>query len=158
LGEGQLSRWEKNWNLLPYVLAPTWQKMEYTASRRVGELNQLEADLLRMETPAPAWKETLRDVVPGLTESRAEPVHKIVMGQIKAKKRILESEQKLTIPLNQKDREDSLQMAGAWCQALKAQCTHTPSTVFMGGSLEKASLVLFLRPLVADDFIDLWSV
>jgi len=158
MGEGQLSRWEKNWNLLPYVLAPTWQNMEYTASRRMEDLSQLEADLLRMETPSPAWKETLKDVDPGPSGPQAEPVHKIVMDQIQSKTRTLVTEQKLTIALDQADRGDSLQMAGAWCQALKAQYSHAPSTVFMGGSLEKACLVLFLRPLVADDFIGLWSV
>jgi len=158
LGEGQLDRWEKNWNLLPFVLASAWDKMEYTASRRLEDLVQLEVDLQRLEKPAPAWKETLRSISPGFDSRQAEPIHKLVMDQIQAKARTLETEQKLTIPLDQAALGDSLQMAGAWHQALKAQLPVPPSTVFMGGSLEKAFLVLFLRPLMADDFIDLWSV
>jgi hypothetical protein len=49
-------------------------------------------------------------------------------------------------------------MAGAWHQALKTYLPDTPSTVFMGGSLENTFLVLFQRPLAVDDFIGLWSV
>ncbi len=157
IGEGQLERWEKNWSLLPFVLAPVWDKMEYTASRRLEDIGQLEADLQRMENPIPSWKETLR-MFPNPESPQAESIHKLVMEQIQTKARTLETEHKLTIPLDQDVLGDSLQMAGAWHQALRTQLALMPSTVFMGGSLEKAYLVLFLRPLVADDFIELWSV
>ena len=157
LGEGRLDRWEKNWNLLPFVLSPAWDKMEYAASRRLEDVGQLEADLQRMENPFPSWKQTLRRA-PDLDSRQAEPIHKLVMEQIQTKARTLETEQKLTISLDQTALGDSLQMAGAWHQALKAQLPVIPSTVFMGGSLEKAFLILFLRPLMAEDFIELWTV
>jgi len=158
LGEGQLDHWEKNWNLLPFVLSSAWDKLEYAASRRLEGLGQLEADLQRMENPTPVWKETLRSISPDTNDQTAEPIHKLVMAQIQTKARTLATEQKLAIPLDHLSHGDSLQMAGAWHQALKDHLPGTPSTVFMGGSLEKAFLMLFLRPLMADDFIELWSV
>jgi hypothetical protein len=39
--------------------------------------------------------------------------------------------------LNNHCHEDALQMAGAWHHALKSHFSGSPSTVFMGGSLDK---------------------
>jgi type VI secretion system protein VasJ len=158
IGEGQMERWESHWNLLPFVLAPTWDKMEYTAARRLGDLGQLEGELQRMERPVPEWKAALKTISHEVNLGQPAPIHKLVMGEVQAKARTLETEKKLTIPLDRLDHEDPLQMAGAWHQALKTHFLGTPSTVFMGGSPEKTFLVLFQRPLAADDFIDLWSV
>ena len=158
IGEGQMDRWESHWNLLPFVLAPTWDKMEYTAARRLEDLGQLELELQRMERPVPGWKETLKTLSDEVNAGQHSQVHKIVMAEVQAKARMLETEGKLTIPLDRLDREDPLQVAGAWQQALKPHLSGTPSTVFMGGNLENTFLVLFSRPLAADDFIDLWSI
>lgn len=158
IGEGKMDRWESHWNLLPFVLAPTWDKMEYTATRRMEDLGQLEEQLQRMERPVPGWKEMLRTISHEANTDPSAPIHKIVMTEVQAKARTLETERKLTIPLDRLDHEDPLQMAGAWHQALKNNFPGTPSTVFMGGSLENTFLVLFQRPLAAEDFIDLWSV
>jgi hypothetical protein len=51
-----------------------------------------------------------------------------------------------------------LEVAGAWHQAFKRHVADIPSTVFMGGSLQRSFIVFFNRPLVADDFVDLWSL
>lgn len=158
LGEGRLDRWEKHWNLLPFVLAASWNKMEYTAARRMEHLSQLEADLQRMQPPAPGWKETLNSVSQDLKRGNTLPIHKIIMAEIQNKARTLETEQKLVILLEKDGHGNSLQMAGAWYHALKNHFSGSPSTVFMGGGLDKAFLVFFNRPLLAEDFIDLWSV
>ena len=158
LGEGHLDRWEKHWNLLPFVLAAAWDKMEYAAARRMAHISELEADLQRMQTPTPGWKEAVKSLAPDLAELEAQPVHKIIMAEIQAKARTLESEQKLVIPLDQPEQGESQQMAGAWHQALKTHYPGIPSTVFMGGSPEKSFIVFFNRPLAADDFVDLWAI
>lgn len=158
LGEGRLEKWEKNWNLLPFVLSPAWDRMEYSASRRMECIGSLESDLQRMDAPAAEWKSTLHSLSHDSDDQETLSLQKVIMAEIMAKARTLETEQRLIIPLDQRLHCDSLQMAGAWHQALKTHLLGTPNTVFMGGSLEKAFLVLFLRPLVADDFIDLWSI
>ena len=132
--------------------------MEYSASRRMEDLSYLETDLQRMNAPAAEWKKTLHAISQKPDDQQTLSIQKMIMAEIKAKARTLETEQRLIIPLDLMAQGDSLQMAGAWHQALKTHLLGTPSTVFMGGSLESAFLVLFLRPLVADDFIDLWSI
>jgi len=158
LGEGNLDRWEPHWNLLPFVLAATWNKMEYTAARRLEHISHLEADLQRMETPAPGWKASLRMVSCDLSAREIEPINKIIMSEIREKARTLQTELKLIIPLDAGHQGEPFQMAGAWHQALKSHYSGTPNTVFMGGSPEKSFLVLYSRPLVADDFVELWSL
>jgi CubicO group peptidase (beta-lactamase class C family) len=158
MGEGHLDHWEKHWNLLPFVLAAAWDKMEYSAARRMENIGQMEADLQRLERPAPAWKESLRGIPQDPGTRDAQPLHKLIMAEIGAKARTLETEQKLIIPLDHSGRQDPLILAGAWHQALKRHFSGTPSTVFMGGSMEKSFIVFFQRPLMADDFIELWSI
>lgn len=158
LGEGCLDRWEKHWNLLPFVLAPAWDKMEYSASRRMEHISQLEADLHRMQTPTPGWKETMKAIAHDLGEQETLPLHKIIMAEIQAKARTLRTEQQLVIPLDPLGQGESLQMAGAWHYALQAHFPGTPSTVFMGGSQQKSQIVFYNRPLAASDFVELWSM
>jgi hypothetical protein len=157
LGEGRLDRWEKHWNLLPFVLAEAWDKMEYTAARRIEHISQLEADLQRIQSPTPGWQDIRHSISQNLGDRSLLPIHKIIMAEIQNKAKTLETEQKLIILLNNHCHEDALQMAGAWYHALKSHFSGSPSTVFMGGSLDKTFLVFFNRPLMADDFIDLWS-
>ncbi len=158
LGEGILEQWEPSWNLLPFALAATWDKMEYIAARRMEHIAQLEADLQRMETPAPGWQKTLTMASGALSDRESEPVKKLIMSEIREKARLLQAEQKLIIPLDAGSPGDPLQMAGAWHQALRSHFDGPPNTVFMGGRPDKAFLVLYSRPLMVDDFVELWSL
>jgi type VI secretion system protein VasJ len=158
LGEGNFDRWEANWHLLPFALASAWEKMEYIAARRMEHISQLEDDLQRMETPLPGWKKILSPLSAELNEKETEPINKIIMAEIREKVRTLQTEQKLIIPLNSGYPLDPLQMAGAWHQGLKSHFSAAPNTVFMGGSPEGSFLVIYSRPLAADDFVELWSL
>jgi type VI secretion system protein VasJ len=158
LGEGGLDGWEKNWHLLPFVLAPVWDKMEYAASRRMDHLSRLEANLQRMEPPRSTWRKTFHEHADALAQIDGPELKKMIMAEVQTKARILESEQKLMISLGQSGSDDPHLLAGAWHQALKAHLGVVPSTVFMGGNLNQLMLVVYCRPLVADDFAELWSV
>lgn len=158
LGEGNLHGWARHWNLLPFVLAATWEKLEYTASRRLEDLGELEAELKRLETPKPRWKETLKAVARDLDGLENRPVNKMILAKIREKAKTLESEQQLTISLDESGTNDPLEMAGAWHQAMKRHFEGIPNTVFMGGSLERSVIVFFNRPLTAVDFVNLWSL
>ncbi|BBO81519.1 type VI secretion system-associated protein TagF [Desulfosarcina ovata] len=157
LGEGPLNRWEQNWQLLPFVLSPMWEKMEYMASRRIAGIGELEADLERMDTPIAAWQKILTEKAEDGHGQDKEPVNKIIMDNLQEKAGMLEAQLKLAVSLDQGGQTDPLVMSGAWHQALKSHLKGTPNTVFMGGSLERAFAVFFSRPLMVDDFTDLWS-
>ena len=158
LGEGTMTQWEKYWHLLPFGLGPTWHRMEYVASRRHLDLQQLEDEISVMSTPWQDWDGIRR------RRRRHEDVdnlslkHKIIMSDIIEKAHRLESERKLTIALNGELSDDSFQLAEAWHLGLNRQFTGIPSTVFMGGASQHTYLVLFDRPLSSDDFLELWTV
>lgn len=155
MGQGRLYDWEPHWHLLPFALDATWGKLEYLAARRIDQIGRLEDDLRRMPTPAADWKQLHTDAAIG------PPSQKIgdpAMEDIQDRMCTMLLEEKLTIPLRQKGQQDQLQVAGAWNRALKDQCRAAPSTVFIGGSLETTVAIFFNRPLIADDFAELWSV
>ena len=124
----------------------------------MDHLSLLEASLQRMEPPQSAWRKTFHEHADVLAQIDGQELKKIIMAEVQTKARILESEQKLMISLGQPSSDDPYLLAGAWHQALKAHLGVVPSTVFMGGSLNQLMLVVYCRPLVADDFAELWSV
>jgi type VI secretion system protein VasJ len=149
MGEGTLSHWEKNWHLLPRALAPAWHRMEYSAVRRMADIGQLEADLARMETPAPAWKEA---------SQATKTISGAVADAAREKAAVLQTEQKIVVPLDDAEPGGALQTAGIWHLALKNYLSAAPGTVFMGGGLERPFLAVFNRPLEAADFAALWTL
>ena len=157
LGEGQLDRWEQHWHLLPFVLSTAWEQLEYTASRRLMDVAELETDLYRLETPTPSWKQTLAAADRESEDQDAQSIKKLIMDNIQDKSEALLLQQKLTIPLDQGQGTTPLPMAAAWHQALMPHIKGAPVTVFMGGTPQHSFLVLFSRPLMADDFVDLWT-
>jgi len=157
LGEGQLRRWEQHWHLLPFALRPVWEKMEYASARRLTDITELEADLARMKAPVPAWQEILESKTGDFDADNNPPVNKIIMDKIQEKSGMLAVHQKLAVTLDQGGRTDPLIMAGAWHQALKSYVKGPPNTVFMGGRTDRSWVVFFNRPLIGDDFVDLWS-
>lgn len=157
LGEGTLGGWEENWHLLPFLLAPMWDRLEYAATRRALEINQLAEDLERMVAPKPEWKNLFNTAAADSMDA-CLPVHKLLLSEMKVKARTLAEEQKLIIPLDGTCGIDPMQMAGAWHQGLKPCFAEPPSTVFMGGGPDQSFLVFYTRPLVADDFTELWTL
>jgi type VI secretion system ImpM family protein len=158
IGEGSLEGWEKHWHLLPFLLAPVWARLEYAAARRLDSIDQLEADLARMETPLPEWKKIVCQAPEDDGRDAFDPVKKIILSRIPEKSQMLNNENKLLVPLDAVEDGDPLQMAGAWHQGLKHCCNGPPNTVFMGGHPQKPHVVFYTRPLSVDDFVDLWSL
>lgn len=158
LGEGTMAQWEKYWHLLPFGLGPTWDRMEYVATRHQPDLQQLENEINYLAKPWDDWegirnRRRQHEDMDNLNLSK-----KIIMSDISEKARSLESEQKLMISLNGETADDPFQMAGAWHLGINRQFSGIPSTVFMGGTTENTYLVLFSRPLSSEDFLSLWTV
>ena len=155
MGEGGLNLWEAYWHLLPFVLDPTWEKLEYLAARRIDRIDQLESGLRRMPAPAASWEQWQATVS---RDPRSQEMVDRAVEDIQKHSCSIFSEEKVTVPLVHREHDEQMRMAGAWNLALKNQCMIAPSTVFIGGSPEHTHIVFFNRPLMADDFADLWSV
>ena len=157
LGEGTIDQWEKSWHLLPFGLGPTWDRMEYVAARSHADLVQLEKEIRGLGRPWSDWETICRRYKTRDAMDDLELNRKIILSDIDEKARVLLDQQKLTVPLDGEPADDPLQLAGAWHLGLRRQFAGIPSTVFMGGTLAKTSLVLFDRPLSSDDFLQLWA-
>jgi type VI secretion system ImpM family protein len=157
IGEGILDKWEKSWQLMFAGLRETWEIIEYETVRRLSSLEQLERQLLRIPSPRKQWKQTLRMDPQHWAAGIQEHERKIVLSEVKQKARQLELDGQLKIPLDGKNASEPLELAGAWHVALKNCNTTVPHTVFMGGRPDNNVLALYIRPLAAGDFSELWS-
>jgi type VI secretion system protein VasJ len=158
LGEGRLDGWMQHWNLLPFVLAPVWSKLEYAAARRIDHIRQLEADLQRMQPPQPDWKATLTMLSRNRQDEEMQSIDQMIAATVREKAEDLARQQKMIIPLDDGLQTAPLETAGTWHLAFNRHVDNVPSTVFMGGSLHRSYIVFFSRPLVADDFVELWTL
>ncbi|MBC2713421.1 MAG: type VI secretion system-associated protein TagF [Desulfosarcina sp.] len=159
IGEGALDQWEKSWHLMLVGLGPTWETLEYAATRRLRSLDQLRNDINHLETPRKQWRQARQLDRKEQAEDHPEWKNKkIILSDVREKVRVLETEGQLFIPLDGQGSVDPFQLAGAWHLALKDCHSPIPNTVFMGGSSEKTFLALYSRPLAPDDFSVLWSV
>ena len=159
IGEGSLDEWETFWHLMLIGLGPTWEKLEYTATRRLRSLDQLESDINQLETPWKQWQQARQLTGNALNDDQsAWQKHKIILSDVREKVRALETDGQLSILLDGNGAVDPFQVAGAWHLALKECHAPIPHTVFMGGNPDKSLLTLYCRPLAPDDFSVLWSV
>jgi type VI secretion system protein VasJ len=157
VGEGGLNKWEKSWQLMLAGLRQTWETIEYATTRRLRNLEQLENQLCRLPSPCRQWNQ-IRLMNPQTLGADLQVWDKkIILSDVNQKVRQLEIDGQLIVPLDSKELSDPFQMASAWHLALKNCAAPVPHTVFMGGRPEKNVLALFIRPLVADDFSELWS-
>jgi type VI secretion system ImpM family protein len=159
LGTGPLKDWETHWELLPLVLDKTWQQIEYLATKRHLDFNQLENEVYMLPVPLNNWPESdpagrlsAQDAaVLGVSPEvdRAKVPHVTPGGP----DGLLD-----IIPLTNFSQTDPpVQIAGLQA-VLKKRAPHAPNAVFMGGIPEKSCLVLFKRPLRPNDFAKLWSL
>jgi hypothetical protein len=82
---------------------------------------------------------------------------KIILSEVRQKVRQLELDGHLVVPLDGNNASDPFQLAGAWHVALKNCDAAVPHTVFMGGRPDNNVLAIYIRPLAAGDFSELWS-
>ena len=159
IGEGELDEWESYWHLMLFGLGPTWEALEYTATRRLKSLDQLESDINQMETPGRQWQQARQHTGNQLNDEQSAWLKKkIILSDVREKAKALGTDGQLFIPIGGNGDEDPFQLAGAWHLALKECHAPIPNTVFMGGSPENTLLAFYCRPLAPDDFSVLWSV
>ena len=157
MGSGPLRKWQAHWELLPLVLDNTWRQMEYLATKRLPDFNQLEDEVRMLPLPANNWSDIDFDRFQkaafatgiGASGTAEAPLHNPVAAGTDPLVEILS----LTNIL-QNDQPAQLALLHA---NLKKRSKQPPNAVFMGGSPAKSCLVSFKRPLRPEDFNTLWS-
>jgi type VI secretion system protein VasJ len=160
MGSGALRGWQENWDLLPFACEKTWRQIEYLASNLYSTFNKLEEEIQAIRPPIADW--------PGLAEKRRDlnafgstldPYASFLdLGELKKLAAAGKGRPEVLVSLDRGPCFDKILHVSLWHLLLKEYLPDFPNVLFMGGTLEKALLVLFQRPLKSTDFTLLWSV
>jgi type VI secretion system protein VasJ len=160
MGSGALRGWQENWDLLPFACEKTWRQIEHLAANLYSTFNKLEEEIQAIRPPIDDW--------PGFAEKRRElnsvgspldPYASFLdLGDLKKLAAAGKCRPEVFVSLDRGPCADKILHVSLWHLLLRESLPSFPNVLFMGGTLEKALLVLFQRPLKATDFSLLWSV
>lgn len=145
MGKGSLKKWEKNWDIMPFACDSVWKKMEAIGTGRFTELKKVEDELERLKPPEAGWREWR-------SANEADGA-KASSDMDRALQRMSRNREMTIIPLTGSYSEE----VEHWLFEIRKQMGEVPSAVFIGGLPEMSYLVIFRRPLAANDFMTLWS-
>jgi type VI secretion system protein VasJ len=160
MGTGALRCWQENWDLLPFACEKTWRQIEHLAANLYATFNKLEEEIQAIRPPVADWQ--------GLAEKRRElnafgspldPYASFLdLGDLKKLAAAGKGRSEVFVSLDRGPCADKILHVSLWHLLLKEALPAFPNVLFMGGTLDKALLVLFQRPLKSTDFTLLWSV
>jgi len=122
--------------------------MEYVAAKRLADFTETERQLGAYRPPVGDWGALNRD------RQAAREVDYFATDRDVA---AIGRKETAMIPLSDTRGRDVYTMAGLWHLWLKENGDRPPHAVFIGGSVDKASLAVFRRALTPDDFTKLWT-
>ncbi|NPV05339.1 MAG: type VI secretion system protein TssA [Syntrophaceae bacterium] len=160
IGTGPLRDWEEHWDLLPFACENTWCQLEYLATHRFDDVAKLEAELAGVRPPSGAWQEHA-ERRKSLNEigSPLDPYASFLdLRQLGRKAAALAGRAEMFVSLDRGAYVDRILQVSLWHHLFREALKQAPSTLFMGGTLEKACLAAFKRSLAPPDFVQLWSV
>lgn len=159
-GTGALKNWQENWDLLPFACEKTWRQIEYLASQLFTDLKKLEQEIRMVRPPVPEW-DALTSKRKGLYQigSPMDP-YASFLDYRELKKLAASNSDKgeVFVSLDRGPCNDKIMHVSLWHMLFKDALKGMPSALFMGGTLEKAYLAVYRRPLKSSDFNQLWSV
>lgn len=159
-GTGTLKNWQENWDLLPFSCEKIWRQIEYLASQPFTDLKRLDEEIRTVRPPAPEWEE-LSAKRKGLYKigSVMDPYASFLDYRELKKLAALNSDKgEVFVSLDRGPCNDKIMHVSLWHLLFKDTQKDMPSALFMGGTLEKAYLAVYRRPLKSSDFSQLWSV
>lgn len=159
-GTGSLKNWTDNWDLLPFACENTWRQIEYLASQLFTDFKKLEGEIRTLRPPAVDWT---------VMASKRKALHQIgspldpyasFLDYRDLKKLAATNGDKgeVFVSLDRGPCNDKIMPVSLWHVLFKESVKRMPNALFMGGTLDKAYLALYGRPLKSSDFIQLWSV
>jgi type VI secretion system protein VasJ len=159
-GSGLLDSWQDNRDLLPFACEKTWGQIEYLASNLFPDLKRLEEEIRTIRPPDTDWQ-GLRAKRKALNEigSRHDPYASFPdLGELRKLAAANGEKGEVFVSLDRGPCNDKIMRVSLWHLLFSESSAEVPNALFMGGTLEKAYLALFRRPLKSADFTRLWSV
>lgn len=152
IGTGPLKGWEKLWDLIPFACEKTWRQIEYLSTQMFEDFKRLESEVQNIRPPYAEWS--------GFIKKREDfvEVNSPGLRELESRASSLSEKAECFIRLDQGPFHDQFEMISLWHFLFKLRGKTVPNSVFMGGTVEKAYIAFFKRPLISSDFIKLWSV
>lgn len=145
LGTGKAALWQENWELVPLLFEDIWGRIESFSAQSFSGIDQFREGVKRLKFPVRKWAdldlhaETCQfgGLPPGFITALQKTGYTLA---------VLELQAELDITLASVDiyRE------------LRKTMGAPPSTVFVGGALDRSYMAIFYRPLQGTDFGRLW--
>ncbi|MFA7061503.1 MAG: TagF domain-containing protein [Pedobacter sp.] len=152
VGAGTISSWEEQWDLLPGACEGAWNRIEYLCTRNPLDLAGMGQELLKIRPPEPDWQDYRTTWEAGIKALQDSPT----LERMDARLKRVREEQELRMELDN-GVSDQLILVSHILSRIKAAGKGSPNTVFIGGTFDVACLVMYWRPLVVGDFIELWK-
>lgn len=149
MGAGNLEKWEKHWELLPFACEGVWRQMEQLASKNYKSFEAFQQEVGMLRPPPGSWKELSLEKS-GLAGKSA------ASSDLNFHLRSLDQDQALFLPLQETDEHDFFSMIDNVYSLLKIKISVPPNSLFVGGRVESPGLVLLKRPLSGKDFERMW--
>ena len=160
MGTGPLSGWEDHWDLLPFACEKSWSQIEYLSALVANDFKKLEGEVRHIRPPSSDWsdcglkKKEIESQWPSPHTDSSSSSLKEMEGRASMESGNAES----IVYLDPKPMNNQFPQVSLWHHLFKNNGRGAPNALFMGGSLEKACLAIFRRPLGPTDFVRLWSV
>jgi type VI secretion system protein VasJ len=144
--------------LNPLACERSWAQMEYLFTRTFGNLKQMEEEVQKIPPPLSQWSE-LRQArrTSGGPQSINPGASSPGLQEMQRQLSKLAQKGELFFPLDPELFPDPAGGIHDIHSFLKEEERNIPQSVFMGGTLERAHLAVFRRPLIPADFEKLWT-
>lgn len=158
MGAGPLKVWERHWDLLPFACERAWSQIENLSTKIFQDLKTFELEVFKMKSPQGQWSEFEAERKylweSGPISFESDQTHPLKRLEEIASR---ESERHvIMVRLNNDGFYDQFTLISLWHYYLKKHISVIPNVLFMGGTPEKASMIVLKRPLQPDDFSRLW--
>ena len=159
MGSGPLNNWLENWDLLPFSAERTWRQIEYLAANLFVDLKKLEEEIRTIRPPNVNWPDLIQQRKElNRLESPIDPYASFIDFRELRKISVLHAEKpEVLISLDRGPCVDKTMHVSLWHMLFRESGKSLPNAIFMGGTLEKAYLYVFKRPMKSADFVRLWA-
>lgn len=160
MGAGPLGAWQNNWDLLPFSGERTWRQIEYIASNLFTDFKKLEEEIRTIRAPDGNWPELNRKRQElNQLGSPIDPYASFLDYRELKKTAAAHAENaEVFISLDRGPCHDKITHVSLWHLLSREASKSLPCALFMGGTLDRAYLSVFRRPLKTADFVQLWLV
>lgn len=159
MGSGPLEEWEDNWALLPLAGEQAWCQMEYLATNTFGDLKKLEEGLRTLRNPIATWDHLAaqRSGLNRLGSPRDPYASFLDLPELERLATSHGGKGELHVSLDRGPVNDKIILVSLWHELASAAAKRVPTTLFMGGGLDRSFMAIYRRALAPGDFLQLWS-